>query len=60
MRNSLGDKLRIQHILDAISEVEQYIKEITYEQFLESSENGLQRLNRLRLWEKLVMPFLMN
>ncbi len=37
MRNKLGDKERIQHILDAIVEIETYIHEVTKEQFLNNS-----------------------
>jgi uncharacterized protein with HEPN domain len=37
MRNKLGDKERIQHILDAIVEIETYIHEATKEQFLHNS-----------------------
>lgn len=37
MRNKLGDKERIQHILDAIVEIETYIHEVTKEQFLHNS-----------------------
>lgn len=37
MRNKLGDKERIQHILDAIVEIETYIHEATKEQFLINS-----------------------
>ena len=37
MRNKLGDKERIQHILDAIIEIETYIHETTKEQFLINS-----------------------
>ena len=37
MRNKLGDKERIQHILDAIFEIETYIHEVTKEQFLNNS-----------------------
>jgi uncharacterized protein with HEPN domain len=49
MRNSLGDKLRIQHILDAISEVEQYLRDITYEQFLESSEKRFATIKQIEI-----------
>jgi uncharacterized protein with HEPN domain len=34
----LSDKVRVQHILDAIAEVEVYIKDIPKDQFLASSE----------------------
>ena len=34
MRNSLGDKARLQHIYDAILEIESYIHKTTYDTFL--------------------------
>jgi uncharacterized protein with HEPN domain len=37
MRSKLGDKERIQHILDAITEIENYIDKATKEQFLNNS-----------------------
>ncbi|MCL6097535.1 MAG: DUF86 domain-containing protein [Bacteroidota bacterium] len=33
MRNSLGDKARLQHIYDAILEIESYVQESTYDMF---------------------------
>lgn len=33
MRNSLGDKARLQHIYDAISEIESYVENSSYEVF---------------------------
>lgn len=33
MRNSLGDKARLQHIYDAILEIESYVKNSSYEEF---------------------------
>jgi uncharacterized protein with HEPN domain len=33
MRNSLGDKARLQHIYDAILEIELYVQESSYEVF---------------------------
>jgi uncharacterized protein with HEPN domain len=37
MRSSLGDKIRLQHILDAIQEVESYLVDIDFEKFMENS-----------------------
>lgn len=34
MKGLLSDKIRIQHILDAIAEVDSYIHGVTLEQFL--------------------------
>jgi uncharacterized protein with HEPN domain len=38
MKGGLCNKVRLQHILDAINEVEIYFENVTYEQFLENSE----------------------
>ena len=37
MRNSLGDKIRLQHILDAILEIESYLIDVDFDSFLENS-----------------------
>ena len=37
MRSSLGDKIRLQHILDAILEIESYLIDVDFESFLENS-----------------------
>ena len=37
MRNSLGDKARLLHILDAIKEIETYIAECTFDDFSSNS-----------------------
>jgi uncharacterized protein with HEPN domain len=37
MRNSLGDKTRLQHIYDAIAEIESYVQESSYEVFQNNS-----------------------
>lgn len=41
MKGKLGDKVRLQHILDAIQETEMYLKDISYDQFLDNSEKTL-------------------
>jgi uncharacterized protein with HEPN domain len=37
MRNKLGDKVRLQHILDAINEIESYVTGIDSSGFIENS-----------------------
>jgi uncharacterized protein with HEPN domain len=37
MKSNIGDKTRLQHIFDAVTEVEKYIKGISFEKFIESS-----------------------
>ncbi|KAF0241758.1 MAG: hypothetical protein FD183_596 [Chitinophagaceae bacterium] len=38
MRGQINDAARVMHILDAISEVEQYIKGVNFNDFLSNSE----------------------
>jgi uncharacterized protein with HEPN domain len=37
MRSELGDKIRLQHILDAIAEIQKYLVSVEFEVFLENS-----------------------
>lgn len=37
MRSSLGDKARLNHILDAIMEIESYLNDVDFEIFLKNS-----------------------
>ena len=37
MRSRLGDKIRLQHILDAIQEIDSYIVDVDFEKFMENS-----------------------
>jgi len=37
MRSKLGDKVRLQHILDSIQEIESYLDDIDFEDFIENS-----------------------
>ena len=37
MRNNIGDEARLKHILDAISEIESYTRDSTFEEFTENS-----------------------
>lgn len=38
MKGRLGDKVRLQHIIDAIQEIEIYLDGIPYEEYLQNSE----------------------
>lgn len=49
MRGRLPDKVRIQHILDAISEVEKYITDISLQAFLENSEKRFATIKQLEI-----------
>ena len=37
MRGDLGDRARLQHILDAISEIESYTRQVSLDDFVENS-----------------------
>ena len=37
MRSKLGDKVRLQHILDAIQEIESYLIDVDFDKFMENS-----------------------
>ncbi len=45
----MSDKLRVQHILDAISEVETYLKETTIENFLANSEKRFATVKQIEI-----------
>ncbi len=49
MKNELGDKVRILHILDAISEIEKYLKNISYNQFLDNSEKRFATVKQIEI-----------
>ncbi len=49
MRGRLGDRARLQHILDAISEVEIYLEHVTFEQFLENSEKRFATIKQIEI-----------
>lgn len=49
MKSSLGDKVRLQHILDAINEVEVYLLNVSYEQFLQNSEKRFATIKQIEI-----------
>lgn len=49
MKGKLGDKVRLQHILDAIDEVENYLRGVTLEQFLANSEKRFATLKQVEI-----------
>ena len=49
MKGRVTDKIRIQHVLDAISEVEKYIKAVSYEDFLENSEKRFATIKQIEI-----------
>lgn len=48
MKGQMTDKLRVQHILDAIAETEKYLTGITFEEFSQTRKNDLPPLNKLK------------
>ena len=48
MRSKLGDKVRLQHILDAIQEIESYLVDVDFEKFM---ENSMMRYACIKLME---------
>jgi len=55
MKGKLGDIVRLQHVLDAIHEVEIYLEGVTLQQFLENSEKRFATISKLKLLAKHVM-----
>lgn len=49
MKGRLPDKLRVQHILDAIAEVEIYLSDISLEAFLENSEKRYATIKQIEI-----------
>jgi uncharacterized protein with HEPN domain len=49
MKGRPGDKVRLQHILDAVHEIEVYLNGVSYEQFLENSEKRFATIKQLEI-----------
>jgi uncharacterized protein with HEPN domain len=49
MKGRLGDRVRLQHILDAISEIEVYLKNVSYEEFLVNSEKRFATIKQIEI-----------
>src|SRR4030042_6244416 len=49
MKGQLSDKARLNHILDAINAIEGYISDISYEEFLSSSEKTFASVKQLEI-----------
>ena len=49
MKGQLTDKIRIQHILDAITEVEKYLSGVSYEEFLVNSEKRFATVKQIEI-----------
>ena len=49
MKGPLGDKVRVQHILEAIGEVEIYIEYVTEDEFLHNSEKRFATIKQIEI-----------
>src|ERR1700744_3104861 len=49
MKGKLGDKIRLQHILDAIAEIETYLAGVSYDEFLENSEKRFATIKQVEI-----------
>lgn len=49
MKSEFGDKIRILHILDAITEIEDYLEGIDYQLFLENSEKRFATIKQIKI-----------
>ena len=49
MRGRLPDKVRIQHILDAIAEVEKYVAGVSLNEFQENSEKRYATIKQIEI-----------
>lgn len=49
MKGPISDKIRIQHILDAIAEVEKYLSGVSYEEFLSNSEKRFATVKQIEI-----------
>lgn len=49
MKGRLGNKVRLQHILDAIREIEIYLHNVSYEEFLEKSEKRFATIKQIEI-----------
>lgn len=49
MKSSLTNRIRIQHILDAIAEVETYLDSVSYSDFLLNSEKRFATLKQIEI-----------
>ncbi len=49
MRNKIGDEARLKHLLDAISEIESYIKDTTFEEFAKNSMMKFAAIKQLEI-----------
>jgi len=49
MKGKLGDKVRLQHILSAIKEIELYLEGVSYDQFIANSEKRFATIKQIEI-----------
>lgn len=49
MKSELGDRVRLLHILDAINDIEKYLFNISYDQFLSNSEKRFATVKQIEI-----------
>ena len=49
MRGPITDKIRVIHILEAISEIEKYLKDVSYDDFLANSEKRFATIKQIEI-----------
>jgi uncharacterized protein with HEPN domain len=49
MKGLITDKTRVLHIIEAISEIEKYLNEVSYEGFLENSEKRFATVKQIEI-----------
>lgn len=49
MKGRLGDKIRLQHIMDAIHEIGAYLENVSYQQFLQNSEKRFATIKQIEI-----------
>ena len=49
MKGQMNDKIRVQHILDAIAEVKTYLSSVSFEDFLTNSEKRFATIKQIEI-----------
>ena len=49
MKGNLGNRVRLLHILDAISEVEKYLENVSFEEFNVNSEKRFATIKQIEI-----------
>jgi len=49
MKQPLSDDLRVRHVLDAISEIESYLQNVTLDEFLSNSEKRFATIKQIEI-----------